>query len=235
MSQAFAFTQRPIAHRGLHDVERGIIENSMSAFQAAVDGGYGIECDLQVSADGRAMVFHDPGLDRLTDSESMAADLTAEELGALTLKGGADTIRPLEDHLALVAGRIPLVLELKSEPSGSARLVEAVAKALESYDGLAVVMSFDHDHCSRFKAAIPDRLRGLTAMGSEESAQTHRSAMERYDLQFLSYDIEAIPTPFVAETRKRGLPIITWTVRTEDEVARSAEFADQMTFEGFRP
>lgn len=235
MTQDFAFIERPITHRALHDIESGVLENSISAFQASIDCNYAIECDLQISADGRAMVFHDPVLSRLTNRTEAVADLTCKELETINLTGGKDTIRPLEEHLALVAGQVPLVLELKSEPSGSVRLVNAVAKALEGYDGSVAVMSFDHAHCQRFREEMPSVPRGLTAMGKGESAITHRQAMKDYDLQFLSYNIKDLPTPFVEEVRKEGKPVITWTVRTADDVGATRAYADQMTFESFRP
>src|SRR3954452_20774269 len=106
-------TARPIAHRGLHDAGKGIIENTASAAAAAIEGQYGIECDLQISADGEAMVFHDDTLDRLTEQRGPLAALTAAELRQVRYRNSNDRIITLGELLDLVAERVTLVIELK--------------------------------------------------------------------------------------------------------------------------
>ncbi|MEM7301219.1 MAG: glycerophosphodiester phosphodiesterase [Pseudomonadota bacterium] len=229
-------TERPIAHRGLHDRDRGIIENSMSAFKAALDGGFAIECDVQVTREGKAVVFHDELLDRVTDHTGKVRDRTAAELSAIKLSDGSDTIRTLEEHLDLVSGRVPMVVELKGIEGADAALVPAVAKALENYGGPVAIMSFDHWLTHQFQHAMPDLPRGLTAEGNDSKTGHHMNAWQTGNLQFVSYHVHDLPSQFVRIVREEdNAPIITWTVRTPDEVKLTNEFADQMTFEGFVP
>ncbi|MGZ3352557.1 MAG: glycerophosphodiester phosphodiesterase family protein, partial [Xanthobacteraceae bacterium] len=115
---------RPVAHRGLHDAQKGVIENTPSAFAAAIAGAYGIECDLQISADGEAMVYHDDTLDRLTDGKGRLDALTAAELKQVPFRATADRMITLAELCELVAGRATLVVELKSRLTGDRRLVE---------------------------------------------------------------------------------------------------------------
>ena len=136
-------TARPIAHRGLHDAAAGVIENTASAFSAAIAGGYGIETDLQISADGEAMVHHDDALGRLTEGSARLADMTAAEIKAVRFKASADRILTLGELCDLVAGRATLVIELKSRFDGDRRLVQRAAAVLASYAGPVAVMSFD--------------------------------------------------------------------------------------------
>src|SRR5450759_1567951 len=135
-------TARPIAHRGLHDAAAGVIENTASAFSAAIAGGYGIETDLQISADGEVMVHHDDALGRLTSGTGRLADLSAAEIKAVRFKASPDRILTLGELGARVAGRATLVLELKSHVDGDRRLVQRAAAVLANYAGPAAVMSF---------------------------------------------------------------------------------------------
>ncbi len=226
----------PIAHRALHDEMR--VENSISAFRAAIQHGYAIECDLQVSATGEPVVFHDPTLDRLTSINGDVRDYSPEDLRQIKLGTSQDGISTLSEHLDLVNGQVPLVLELKGVEGEDAGLVEGVASALDGYDGAVAVMSFDHWLCAQFAELIPNVPRGLTAYGepdSEGAMASHAQAMADYDLQFVSYDVQHVDNPFVHQVREKGLPVITWTVRNEDAAKRTYQFADQMTFEGFHP
>src|SRR3954470_11083276 len=138
-------TARPVAHRGLHDNGAGVIENTASAFAAAIAGGFAIETDLQISADGEAMVHHDFALGRLTLGSRLLAAMTAAGLKEVPFKATADRIMTLGELCDLVAGRTPLVLELKSRFDGDRRLVTRAAEVLKSYAGPVAVMSFDPD------------------------------------------------------------------------------------------
>ncbi|MEL6750903.1 MAG: glycerophosphodiester phosphodiesterase family protein, partial [Pseudomonadota bacterium] len=138
-------------------------------------------------------------------------------------------------HLKIVAGRVPLIIELKKELDGGDRLVSAVARALDGYSGQVAVMSFEHRQCAAFASAMPGTPRGLTAEGDASTQDAHARAMAHYDMQFVSYSIRDLPVPFVSEVREKGTPVITWTVRSPEEVAKSALYADQITFEGFAP
>ena len=228
-------TARPIAHRGLHDLAADRPENTLGAFRAAVEGGYAIECDLQPSRDGEAMVFHDFELDRLTAERGKVAERDAASLAAMRVMDTDERIPTLGAMLELVADRVPIVLELKGPQTDAEAFVAAVARACDGYDGRVAVMSFDHDLVRLFRTALPDRPRGLTAMGDDRSADTHAAIFEEADLQFVSYHVDDLPNPFVADVRAAGSPAITWTVRAPGQVATTREHADQMTFEGFAP
>ena len=154
---------RPVAHRGLHDAQKGVIENTPSAFAAAIAGAYGIECDLQISADGEAMVYHDDTLDRLTDGKGRLDALTAAELKRLPFKATADRMITLAELCELVAGRATLVVELKSRLTGDRRLVERAAKALGRYRGPVALMSFDPAQIATLRVIAPQVPRGLVA------------------------------------------------------------------------
>ena len=227
--------ERPIAHRALHDKNANRVENSFSAFQAAIDAGYAIECDLQVSKDRSPMVFHDPVLGRLTAVDGNVRDQASDQLEAMKLLDSDDGIYLLRKHLEQVAGRVPLVLELKGVQGHDDGFVEGVADALKSYSGPVAVMSFDHWICEQFQHLLPNVPRGLTAEGSDEVYDTHKAAMLEFDLQFVSYHVDALPNRFVSQVRDAGLPVITWTVRNDQQVAQTFQHADQMTFEGFLP
>ncbi len=137
--------------------------------------------------------------------------------------------------MQIVGGAVPLVVELKSLNDGDTALADAVAAALEGYEGNVAVMSFGAALCSRFRDVMPDIPRGLTAEGGEEAYATHVAAMENHDLQFISYSLTDLPCRFVTEQRKAGVPVISWTVRSQEQAARSALHADQITFETFLP
>lgn len=228
-------TSLPIAHRGYHDVSKGRAENSMASFDAAVEAGFAIECDLQVTNTGEPVVFHDPTLDRMTSVSGNVRDKTPQELSKLKLLGTADGIYTLKQHLDAVAGKVPLVLELKGVEGEDAGFVEGVAASIEAYHGELCVMSFDHWICAQFAKLMPDVPRGLTAEGDDSTYYKHLRAMNDFDLQFVSYGVKNLPNRFVTAMRKAGLPVITWTVRDEETRRLTNQYADQMTFEGFDP
>ena len=156
-------TARPIAHRGLHDAPSGVIENTASAFRAAIAGGYGIECDLQVSADGEAMVHHDDVLGRLTAGDGRLDALTAAELKRVAFKATGDRMITLTELCELVAGRTPLVIELKSRFRGDLGVVDHAAKVLAGYRGPVALMSFDPAQIAAVREIAPQLPRGLVA------------------------------------------------------------------------
>ena len=238
-------TARPIAHRGLHDASAGIIENTASAFRAAVDGGYAVECDVQASADGEAMVHHDGALGRLTNGEGRLDAFSAAALKAVAFKGTADRMQTLGELCDQVAGRVTLLIELKSRFDGDHRLAQRVAAVLAGYQGPAAVMSFDPDMVVALRGAAPALSRGLVAMRRDPSSHDREGSVSptRFALQalsarldFLAYRVQDLTTPIPVLARKLfRLPLLTWTVRTAEERARAARYADQMIFEGFRP
>lgn len=220
---------KPFAHRGLHG--KGRPENSRAAFEAAIAAGVGIELDVQGSVDGQAIVLHDYELERLTEGDGAVRTLGAAELGRIRLKGSDETIPTLKEVLTLIAGRTPLLIEIKSPGRRVAGLSRAVLRALEGYGGPAAVMSFNPGIARRFARAAPDMLRGLVV--TENRAPWRRWIRRRLALwwarpDFLAYDIRDLPSRFAAAS---GLPVLTWTVRGDEERARAAQYADQIIYE----
>jgi glycerophosphoryl diester phosphodiesterase len=229
-------TARPIAHRGYHDTNKTVWENTLTAFQRAVDKGFAIECDVHLSSDGVPVVFHDGDLKRLTGQDGFIWQRTAAELGALKVGGTADHPPTLKEMLDLVAGRVPLVIELKGIPGHDEGLVRAVGDLLGSYDGKAAIMSFDHWLIRDFSKDAPGIPGGLTAWGDKDHEIEAHFSMLAHGLTFASYGVDVLPNRFVSFIRERlGLPVITWTVRDQAQVKRTFEHANQMTFEGFDP
>ncbi len=226
----------PIAHRALHDGNKGCYENSLSAFAAAANAGFAIECDLHISKDGVPIVFHDPTLDRLTAETGSVRARTAQELREIKLGPTQDCIYPLADHLALIAGRVPVVLELKGLEGQDDGFVEAVGKVLADYKGDAAIMAFEHWLIADMQKHIPERPRGLTAKGDDSYYDTHMKAVRDYEVDFISYDVRELPCEFIKDCRlERGLPVITWTVRDAKAHKTTQRYADQVTFELYDP
>ncbi|GAB1582084.1 glycerophosphodiester phosphodiesterase [Phyllobacterium phragmitis] len=236
MPQLDWLTKRPIAHRGLHDLNDKRWENTLSAFDAAARAGFAIECDVHLSADGVAIVFHDEDLKRLTGKDGQIHQLTAAEATALHVGGTGDRVPTLREALALINGRVPIIIELKGIAGRDDGLVAAVASELESYDGHAAIMSFDHHLVRRFPADAPGIPGGLTAEGVKTRNIEAHFSMLAHELAFVSYNVHHLPNPFVAFVREKlRMPVITWTVRDQAAKAQSDLFADQITFEGFNP
>lgn len=234
-------TARPVAHRGLHDAARGIIENTTSAFAAAIAGQYAIECDLQLAGDGEAMVFHDETLDRLTERQGPLAALPSHDLKTVSFKATADRMMMLGDLCTLVEGRVPLVIELKSHFNSDTRLAVRAADVLQRYAGPVAVMSFDPAMISAIAGAAPGLPRGLVAerkllSGNGIGTASYLGAVFRARPHFVAWSVHDLPAGLPLLARYAfGLPLLTWTVRTEADRARASRWADQMIFEGFRP
>ncbi len=225
------------AHRGLHGA--GVPENSLSAFAAAKARGLGIECDVQRTREGQAAVFHDATLDRLTGEHGPLAAHTAAELGRIVLTGSSDTIPTLRQVLEQLGGTVPVLIEIKSKRDDGTRsraLCLAVRRALEGYLGPHAVMSFDPRVIHWFAVHSALTLRGLVV--TEEHGKTlpamvkRRLALWHARPDFLAYDIRDLPSRFAAGQRKRGLPVLTWTVRDTEQRARAAQYADAPIAEG---
>ncbi len=226
--------RRPIAHRGYHDLNRTRWENTLSAFDAAIERDYAIECDVHLSADGVPVVFHDSVLNRLAGRDGFVHDMTAAELTQLRVGGTEDRIPTLAEMLARVRGRVPLVIELKGAEGKDEGLVAAVAKTLQGYPGHAAIMSFDHWLVRRFADEAPGIPAGLTAEKITQEALEAHFSMLAHPISFVSFSVADLPNPFVSFVRDRlAMPVITWTVRNEHAKAATFAHADQMTFEGF--
>lgn len=239
---------RPVAHRGLHDAAAGIVENTPSAFAAAIAGDYAIECDIQISADGEAMVFHDPTLERLTVGGGRVDAMPAAELKRVAFRNGDDRMITLGELCDLVADRAGLLVEVKSRFDGDLRLVTRAADVLAGYAGRVALMSFDPAPIAALRTLAPRLPRGIVAERrythaewSPLPARTKRALVYfqhalRSRPQFIAYSVKDLPSaiPRLARTMLR-LPLLTWTVRTDVDRERAARYADQMIFEGFRP
>jgi len=223
----------PFAHRGLHG--DGLAENSGGAIAAAVAQGFGVELDVQLSADGEAMVFHDYELDRLTGAQGPVLLRTAAELQALRLAAGGESMPRLGEALRTIGGRRPLLIELKSRDRRVTRLCRAVAEALAGYDGPVGAMSFNPEVGAWFARHAPRVLRGLVVTEHGKSGLRgrieRRLFLWRARADFLAYDVRDLPSRFAERARARGLPVYTWTVRGEADRARAQAHADQIIFE----
>jgi glycerophosphoryl diester phosphodiesterase len=241
-------TARPIAHRGLHDATRGVIENTAGAVRDAIAANYGIEIDVQISADGEAMVHHDDVLGRLTEGEGRLDSFSAAELRHVAFRGSDERMMTLGDLCDLVAGRVTMLVELKSRFDGDGRLAARVAHVLAGYRGHAAPMSFDPGQLVQLRQKCPRLVRGIIAakyrphpywdlmpawmrhgMGYLLTAVTARP-------QFVAYAVADLPAlaPLFAQ-HALGMPLLTWAVRTQAEWQCADRWADQMIFEGLRP
>jgi glycerophosphoryl diester phosphodiesterase len=241
-------TARPVAHRGLHDRARGVIENMPGAVTAAISGNFAVEVDIQLTADGEAMVHHDDELGRLTDGKGALLKLTAAELKQVTFKDTPERMMTLGDLCALTAGRVPLVIEIKSHFDGDRKLVKRMAEVLAAYRGPVVGMSFDPDQVIALRELAPRLPRGIVAerhytgedwpeaSPAQRRDMTHLRHFFRTRPHFVAYWVNELPAaaPWIAH-HIFGLPLLTWTVRTPEQRERAARYADQMIFEGFVP
>ncbi len=239
---------QPIAHRGLHNDHVGVLENTLSAFQRAMEKGYGVETDLQESADGVPMVFHDATLDRLTEGMGRVSAFSATELKRIRYRTSADDVWSLDNLLDFVAGRAPLLLEIKRESAdGAERFAARIANSLKSYVGPAAVMSFEPGIVAAFRAFSPQTPRGLVAMRFKRNEWPYLSALERFRrTHLLSYNVVRpdfiaynwLDLPAAGPTFARNilkLPMFVWTVSDPDVLNRTVQDADNIIFEGFNP
>ncbi len=265
---------RPIAHRGLHDLSSGAVENTLAAAEAAIARGFAIECDVQLSGDEEVFVFHDETLDRLTGATGALIDKSAAEIRRARIAvddrvyavdavadgvGRAPRVRlqgasipTLSEFFDLVAGRVPIICELKSRFDGDWRIGDRVAALAAAYDGPLALKSFDPDLVAWLRLKHP-RLGppgrpcpiGIVAEAAYDDpswdvlSPDQKRACERFDHRarsepdFLSWNVNDLPhrTPFF-EKALHGLPVMTWTVRTPAQAEAARKWADQIVFEG---
>lgn len=228
-------TARPIAHRGYHDGNKSVCENTISAALAAVERGFAIECDVHLATDGIPVVFHDDDMQRLCNLPGDVRMHTSGELAMRSIGGTRDTVPSLPRFLKAIGGRVPVVIELKGRKDDDEGFADAVLESLEGYKGDVALMSFDHWLLKDLMTAGSPYPVGLTAEGMKpETFFAHEEAMH-LGLDFISYCVQHLPNPFIAAQRSQGVPVITWTVRDAAMRAHSEAHADQMTFEGFDP
>ncbi len=243
-----SFLTRPVAHRALHDAAKWRPENSMSAIRAAIEAGYGIEIDLQISGDGQAMVFHDYELSRLTFAEGLVVNRSAEELTQISLKNAFECIPTLAQVLEVVDGQVPLLLELKDQDGQMGpkigALEEATAKAIAGYTGPLAVMSFNPHSVAKMAELCPDVPRGIVSASFKPpllpdlhpSVRDHLVTIpdyERTGSSFISHQVSDLTNPRVAELKAKGANVLCWTVKSPEVEAQAREIAENITFEQY--
>ena len=247
MSLPATFLTRPFAHRGFHDVADGRPENSLAAAEAAITHGYGIELDVQGTADAGAVVFHDYALNRLTEAKGAVRQRTTGELAEIQLTGGDEGIPSLSKFLELVAGRVPILLEIKDQDGALGEnvgvLESAVAAAIEGYDGDVALMSFNPHSVAALKDLAPERPCGLVTgplpgdrWAVPEAVLARLREIPDYTRTgsvFISHQASDLDRPRVAELKRGGATIICWTVRSLEEELAARTVADNVTFEGY--
>lgn len=241
----FDLTARPVAHRGLHASGTERVENSLAAFSAGIEKGFALELDVQLSGDGKAVVFHDETLDRLTEETGSVADRTSAGLGKIRLNGTEQTIPSLQSVLDLIGGRVPVFVELKGERDHRRKLSESVAAALSVYEGPCAVMSFDPRLVADMKRLLPDTPKGLVFMSyrnRKDLPLRKRMMMSAgaslWSLQpdFIAYNQAELPSPAPLFWKKMlNIPLLSWTVRSAERADAISPWADQIIFEDFDP
>ena len=249
MTLPASFFAKPITHRGLHDRARGVVENSRDAFEAAIAKGFGIECDLQLSSDAQAMVFHDYDLQRLTGEAGAIQRKDAATLGQTKLTDSANVIETLPAILELVAGRVPLLIELKDQDGAMGpnigTLEAETAKALEQYKGDVAVMSFNPHSTARMAELMPNIPCGIVTSSYDpadwplpnETCDRLRDIPD-YDssgARFISHQVDDLGRPRVAELKAQGAAIFCWTVRSQEQADQALKVAQNITFEAYLP
>ncbi|MDG2340404.1 MAG: glycerophosphodiester phosphodiesterase family protein [Paracoccaceae bacterium] len=245
-----AFLDRPLAHRALHDVRDGRPENSLVAIRAAVALGYGIELDVQISKDGKAMVFHDYDLQRLAGVTGALCQSTANELGATILIGSDEGIPTLRQVLDLVDGQVPLLIEIKDQDlrlgPNVGSLEEATARDLTDYHGAVAVMSFNPHSVAKLATLLPNTPRGLTTCNFDkedwmlvpDNLRESLATIPDFDRTgscFISHQQDQLSNPAVARLKSKGVPILCWTIRSPEQASAALQIADNVTFEGYLP
>jgi glycerophosphoryl diester phosphodiesterase len=240
---------RPIAHRGLHGRAAGRIENTAPAFRAAIDKGYGIECDLQAAKDGTPMVFHDERLDRLVAASGRIAAHSPASLARLRYRRQDTSISSFAELLALVDGRVPLLVEVKRNVQPPPRsFLEKIARQAVAYRGPLALMSFDRDMVATLKQLAADVPRGwivgnhqlparwwaAPATARKDAAVARLLGSAPAGIGFFAVDVRILRSARLwLSGAAIGLPLFTWTIRTQRQRAAAARWADAPIFEGY--
>lgn len=238
--RALGFLKRqPFAHRGLHNAALGVPENSLAAFDRAIQAGWGIELDVRLTVDGDTVVFHDQTLDRLTEAHGAVDRYTRVQLERIKLKNG-ETIATLANVLLHIRGRVPVLIEAKVDKNNYPPLCFSIRRAVEGYRGPLAVMSFNPSLPGWFARHHAKIVRGLVMTEEERRPISKWDIRRRLKRQasvwrarphFIAYDVDKLPSRFIEEAREQQLPVLTWTVRDEIQRAAAAKYADQIIFE----
>lgn len=242
------FVTTPIAHRGLHSP--GKPENSLAAATAAIEAGYGIELDIQPASDGTPMVFHDYRLNRLLGQDGVIGQRDVAALAAMRILGSDQGVPTLAQFLELVAGKVPLLIEIKDQDGrlgpDIGDLHVRVVEALAGYDGPVAVMSFNPHVVTAVHQLAPDLPVGLTTCNFpqddwpllDDERREYLAGISDYDrsgASFISHDKLELTNPRVDALKSLGAPILCWTVRSAVEEQAARGMADNITFEDYSP
>jgi glycerophosphoryl diester phosphodiesterase len=246
ISSSAWLTDRPVAHRGLHN-SSGRVENTIAAFEAAIERNFAIECDVMLCADDTVIVFHDSRLDRMTNDTGKVHERTFAELKSTALRGSNEHIPSLNELLEVVDGKVPIIVELKSPWPRKTPLARRVAEALAGYEGRTAVMSFDPRLLMQMRKYAPHLPRGMVADHFDLDDWPELPAITRFGSRhmlgipfvspsFIAYNVLALPAPAPSILRSVfKLPTLAWTVRTPDEHTHALRHADQIIFEDYDP
>jgi glycerophosphoryl diester phosphodiesterase len=235
---------RPIAHRGLHDAGNGVVENTEAAFAAAIQQKYAIECDIQLTADGNAVVFHDEELQRLTEGTGLVLDHTVSQLKKTVYRQSKTRMQTLDELLDQTDGKVPLIIEIKTIWDGGQALTMRALKTLQRYKGPYALMSFDPDAVALLADVAPLTIRGMTSDRGVDTYYNMLPISRRIELQqfshvsrtrphFVSFNFRDLPFAPVQNARAMGFPVITWTIKSKADEALARRYSDQVTFEGY--
>ncbi len=231
----------PVAHRGLWTPD-GAPENSLGAFQAACQAGYGVELDVQLSADGEAVVFHDDHLKRMTGAEGKIGDYSAADLAQMRLAGTDEYVPTLLETLAVIGRRAMVHVELKTPYGEVGPLEQRVHEVLMDHVGPTCVIGFNPYSHAWFADRFPGVLRGLDSYDYKRAPQladVQRQAFARLEHvaiarpHFLAMHIDMLPDERVAKYRAEGMPVVGWTVRDPAQWDAVKDHCDNLIFEGF--
>lgn len=244
----------PIAHRGLHDESKGLVENSRGSFLAAINKGYGIECDVRPIQEGFPVIFHDTTLERLVGRKEFLQNLSFTDLKNVRYRTGGEKILTLEEFLTIISGRVPVLVEIKSNWTlPDIKFLSEIARLCLEYQGPIALMSFDPDIMTVVRELAVEIPRGIVCgdtNGSESSIYGEDSIecvrisstanlvqSQSIDPSFYAYEVHSLSKDLTVRSLRedKGIPIFAWTVRTMDELAISNAFADAPIFEGFEP
>jgi len=225
---------RPIAHRGLHDNQAGVPENSLAACAAARRAGFSVELDVTLTRDGQVVVFHDEDLERMTGHPGRVRETPAEVVRSLPLLGGGERVPLLGEVFDLLGGAIPILIEIKS--GGAVGATErAVWHLIRTYRGPLAVQSFDPWSLAWFRRHAPAIERGQLAGGGRDTQPPLLMKIALSQPQFIAFDVRHLPSGRVARLRNHGVPILGWTVKSRAEMVKALPHCDNIIFEGFVP
>ncbi len=242
-----SFAGHRFAHRGLHNLNEGRPENSLSAFRAAVERGFGAELDVHLMRDGALCVVHDSDLGRVTGKSAVVEDLTAAELPDFPLLGSGETIPLLEEVLEVFSGKTPLIIELKTREGNAKELVRAVMERMDKYDGPYCLESFDPNVLLWLRRDYPDVIRGQLSENFVRSAPANLSKTQCYAMthllanpltrpDFIAYNHVDRDAPVLSGMRRLyNVHEVSWTVRDPERMRELEKEGCVVIFEGFVP